>query len=199
MKSAKRDYVGSIIIGVVAAVLSFAVTENVKFNVSPYVIAAVLFILCPIGIFVARFFNEKFHFIYQLAKFSETGGLNTFLDLGVLNILIITTGITHGAYFSLFKGISFVIALINSYFWNKFWVFAEKKTEKATGSEFLKFLAVSLTGFLINVSVASLVVFLGKNTLGIDAKMLANLAAVSAVVVTLAFNFLGYKLFVFKR
>ena len=131
--------------------------------------------------------------IRQAVKFVLVGGLNTLIDLGVLNLLIFITGIASGSGYSIFKGISFTVAVINSYFLNKLWTF------KGTGRKFLQFFIVSLIGFGINVGAASFIVNVIGAPVGMPASLWANIGAVSAVFITLFFNFIGSKYIVFKK
>ena len=83
---------------------------------------------------------------------------------------------------------------------NKFWTFKTKTLlaePKDKVMEFSKFFFVSLVGLIINVSAASLIVNLVKPQFGLNPILWANLANALAVVVSLIWNFLGYKLFVF--
>ena len=109
------------------------------------------------------------------------------------------TGFSAGIYYSIFKGTSFIAATLNSYFWNKKWVFESKVRGEKQEKEFAKFIAVSGSGFLVNVGVASLIVFLTKDSTTIDPKVMANIAAATAFIMTMAWNFLGYKLIVFVK
>lgn len=136
--------------------------------------------------------------IRQAAKFILVGTLNTLIDLGVLNLLIFTSGISSGFGYSAFKGISFIAAVINSYFLNKFWTFKALKTERAK-EEFAQFFIVSMIGFGINVGVASLVVNMIGAQFGITPKIWANIGAITATLVGMTWNFLGYKFIVFKN
>ena len=131
----------------------------------------------------------------QAVKFVLVGGLNTLIDLGILYLLMKITGIEKGLGWSIFKGVSFTAAVINSYILNKFWTF------KATGS-FGKFFIISLIGFAINVGVASLVVNVIGNPFvysGISDKLWAIAGSIIATFCTMAWNFIGYKFIVFKR
>ena len=135
--------------------------------------------------------------IKQAIKFILVGILNTFIDLGVLNILIWASGISAGLGYSAFKGISFTIAVINSYFLNKFWTFERRETA-GVKREFSQFFVVSLIGFGINVGVASLVVNAIGPQFSIVPKLWANIGAICATLVGMTWNFLGYKFIVFK-
>ena len=120
------------------------------------------------------------------------------LLLGILNFLMWTSGIASGVLYSVFKGSSFALATVNSYFWNKFWAFEKKETEK-TGKEFLQFFSVAGLGFLIHLSVATLLVNVVGPQFGLSEKIWANLAAIVAIFFGFSWNFFGYKFLVFKK
>ena len=139
----------------------------------------------------------KTHFFTQGIKFVFVGVLNTLIDLGILNILIHATGIATGIGFSVFKGISFTVAVFNSYFLNKTWTFGSK--ERANAKQFTQFFAVSAIGFLINVGVASFLVNIVGPRFGFSVNLWANAGALAGTMATMAWNFFGYKFFVFKK
>jgi len=159
-------------------------------------IAFALFCLTLIGLAAFHFLSGWIQVFWQIAKFVVVGGLNTFLDFAVLNVLIAFTGIAAGIGFTLFKAVSFSVAVINSYYWNKFWTFEARGRNKA---EFVEFLVVSLVGVGINVGVASAMVNLVEPLFGLGPVAWANLAALVATFVALTWNFLGYKLLVFRK
>jgi len=66
--------------------------------------------------------------IYQFIRFVFVGGINTVLDLAVLNLLVYVFAVTNPFIFSVCKGISFIVAVTNSYFMNKYFTFAKKET-----------------------------------------------------------------------
>lgn len=136
--------------------------------------------------------------LIQFAKFVIVGVVNTGIDILVLNLLMFSTGINSGWHFSLFKGISFIAAVINSYILNKFWTFKERKTSKL-GSQMTQFFIVSLIGLGINVFVASLVVNLLPRPSFISGTLWANIGTLTATGAALVWNFIGYKMFVFKK
>lgn len=144
---------------------------------------------------------NKFLLFLQAGKFILVGILNTLIDLGVLNLLMFVTNIASGLWFSVFKGISFITAVINSYILNRAWTFKGVGQENK-GKEFLQFFIVSLVGFGINVGVASLVVnvIAGQIAcLGFSPKIWANVGAISATFCSMVWNFIGYKFLVFKK
>lgn len=136
--------------------------------------------------------------IKQAAKFVLVGILNTLLDFGVLNLLIFASGISSGFGYSLFKGASFTVAVVNSYFLNKLWTFKNQGEGKAK-KEFVQFFIVSFIGFSINVGIASLVVNIISPQFGLGPKLWANVGAICATFAAMTWNFLGYKFIVFKN
>jgi putative flippase GtrA len=65
--------------------------------------------------------------------------------------------------------------------------------------EFYQFFAVTLTGLIINVSIAHLIVNVMGPQFSLPAALWGNLGGIGAVIVTFAWNFVGYKFFVFKK
>lgn len=134
-------------------------------------------------------------FSVQFLKFICVGVVNTGVDFGILNLLMFGTGITSGTYYSVFKGISFVCAVVNSYIWNKRWTFGRgKQWDKR---EFVKFLAVSTVAFGVNIGVASFLVNIVGPLWQISSYLWANFSAVAAAGITTLVNFFGYKFLVF--
>lgn len=194
----RSDIIVALIIGEVSAWLALAIFKNLRVEIVVWLLPVFLPILAMVGLWIAYIFGKKFPIIWQAAKFILVGILNTFLDLGVLNILISVSGITSGLNYSVFKGVSFLAAVINSYFWNKFWTFRKSATSES-GKEFLQFFIVSAIGFGINVGVASLVVNIIGTQFAISEEIWANVGAVVATLIAMAWNFIGYKFIVFKR
>ena len=129
----------------------------------------------------------------QIIKFVIVGGFNTLIDLAVLNLFIFATGVASGTPFIFFKGISFLVAVLNSYFWNRRWTFRSDK------KVFIQFFIVSAIGLFLNVGTAALLVNIIGPQFGLSDKVWANVGAVGGPLVVMTWNFLGYKFVVFKR
>lgn len=201
----KNDIFASASIGffVALSLLLIKSSGNIpELNTIPFIESALFLfpILSIIGMKVARKLSKKFPLLLQAAKFLLVGASNTFLDLGVLNVLISQTGISSGIRYSLFKGISFLVALTNSYLWNKYWTFAQKDTQTIAqkGKEAAKFFLISAIGFALNVGTASFVVNVIGPQFGIAKNTWATAGALMGTFVVLTWNFLGYKFLVFK-
>jgi putative flippase GtrA len=137
-------------------------------------------------------------FIMQFGKFFIVGILNTGLDFLILNILMRLTDTYKGPNLVIYGTISFSIAVINSYFLNKYWTFGDKGKEQAP-KQFIKFLSVSLIGLLLNNSIIYAITTLVNPIFGLTPVLWANFGKVVATGVVLSWNFAGYKLFVFKK
>ncbi|MEK7566401.1 MAG: GtrA family protein [Patescibacteria group bacterium] len=199
----KKDYFLVAIIGFVSGLLILPIVKNINFNLTTIrgvVMVIALTVLAVIALWVAKIISGKIPMILQIAKFVATGVLNTLLDIGVLNLLMFVFVATSGSSYSIFKGASFIVANINSYFWNKHWTFGTFGSGKsATTKEFGQFFAVSFVGFLINIGIASLVVNFISPVGGISVTLWANVGAIVATLASLVWNFLGYKFIVFKK
>jgi len=112
--------------------------------------------------------------------------------------LILVTDITAGYWFIAFKTTSVVVAVTNSYLWNKFWTFKEREFKDA-GRQFLEFLIITFIGIGVNVGTAHLIVNIVGTKWGIDPKVWANIGAGASVLITLFWNFFGYKFLVFRK
>jgi len=197
----KKDIFIVLFIGEAIALFGLTILRNMDISAMTqlnWVLPIVFPLITLFCFWVAYVIGKKFLFVFQLAKFGLTGALNTFIDLGILSILMAVSGITAGWGYSIFKGIGFIGATTNSYFWNKHWTFQKKESQEIK-KEFLQFLLVSGVGFGINVGAASLVVNVVGPQFGLAANVWGMLGAVVAAFCAMAWNFLGYKFIVFKK
>lgn len=196
----KKDILFILTISIIDAALIFIIAKNIALKIPfhPGLIFIILPLISVFGFIFLSFFKNKFKSLWQFAKFLLIGTLNTFVDLGILNALIFTTGIASGLYFSLFKAISFMVANVNSYGLNKFWTF-DSKGNKKIPKEFGVFFLVSLGGLVINVISASFIVNIVGPQLDLSPEVWANVGGISASFVGMAWNFIGYKIIVFNK
>jgi putative flippase GtrA len=189
----RKDLIAALVIGEICSWLMLFIAKNLVKSLPGWWLLPIVFpILCALGMLVALLFEKRLAILYQFAKFFLVGGMNTLVDLGILNLLIFFSGISSGLVYSLFKGTSFLVATTNSYIWNKLWTF------NSTKGKFSQFLVVSAIGFVINVGIASLVVNLVGPQFNLAAKTWANVGAIMGSVIGLLWNFVGYKFVVFK-
>ena len=131
-------------------------------------------------------------------KFILIGVLNTAIDFTVLNMLVFAFGIgTNGWLYLPFKTFSFIVAVVNSFLCNKFWVFGH--TKHFDIRELVLFLSVSGVGLMINVIAAFSIFQLLGNSQVVSPHVAANIGALAGTIIVLLWNFYGYKLVVFKK
>jgi putative flippase GtrA len=141
-------------------------------------------------------FNVKFSLLKQLFKFGIVGCINTAVDLGILNGLILLTGTGRsGLSYAAYQAIAFGCAMTNSYFLHRNWTF-QRKAQKKQIVEGCQFLCVGIIGAVINVAAASYVATFVPVPAHLE-RYWPSLAAVVGTVFSFAFNFVGYKYFVF--
>lgn len=208
----KKDYALSVLAGLLIGLLLLPVLKAAKpelFDRFALVIVPFFIIATPFGLVIAYYISKKIAVIWQIAKFAIIGVLNTLVDLGVLTLLIfifralfqiesstvVLAGLTA---YSIYKSTSFILANINSYYWNKYWTFSANSEKKAS-VEFLQFFVVSIIGFLINVIVASYVFRAIHPFGGLGIDQWALIGAMAGSIIGLVWNFLGYKFIVFKK
>jgi putative flippase GtrA len=211
----KKDLLLSVIAGLIIGLLLLPILKTAKpglFEMIKVAVVPFFLIATPFGLFIAHVISKKLAFVWQLAKFVVIGGMNTLVDIGILALLIsvfrssfnipanrifLGLGIIAVTFYTLSKAISFIIANINSYIWNRSWTF-NKQGEK-TGKEFIQFFVISLVGFTINVIMASFVFGSVTPLAGLNSDQWGLIGAACGSVAGLAWNFLGYKFWVFKK
>ena len=195
-----RDVVLALIVGFLTGALSIPVVINLGIAIriplaSLPVIIAVLF---AIALLAANQAASRIPSLFEFTKFAVVGVLNSGVDFGVLNSLILITGVVSGASFLAFKSISVTLGVINSYLWNKYWTFDSSKSGAAR-RELVAFLVVTLMAVGLNVAGADVIVNVIGAPRGISLKLWANIGAISGAGLTLFTNFFGYKFFVFRK
>ena len=133
----------------------------------------------------------------QIARFAVVGAVNTAVDLAVLNSLI---ALSHrgrtGLLYSLFKAISFLVAVLNSYWMNSRWAFRQAAAQNAA-MRMGRFLSVSVLSLAINVGTASWIAVFTEPVRWL-VRWWPSVAALAGAACGLALNFAGYKYLVFS-
>jgi putative flippase GtrA len=203
---------------------------------------------------------QKYPIILQILRFAAIGIINTALDFLVLNFISKTLNISAGLKLGQVNVISFSLAVVQSYFWNRYWAFSTQQVlslwknfvrlvlvgalgalavilvlvgAKVSASpsfyliillafvifqlamwigfglskifvsadnqskQFIIFLVVSIIGLIINSVLLSLIS--QRFALVSNPDLNKNLAKILATFVSLVWNFIGYKIFVFKK
>jgi putative flippase GtrA len=197
----KKDLMISVVAGLAIGLLTIPTINNLPLPggfaaLGTAKVALMLGFLSIVGYVVSELLAKKLSVFRQIGRFAIVGVLNTVLDFAVLNVLISASGIAEGVVATSFAGISFTVAVINSYYWNKYWTFELKgKVER----EFLQFFVVSLVGFGLNIGAFHTVVNIIGPAGNATPEAWANLGKLAGTFAGLIWNFIGYKFIVFKR
>jgi hypothetical protein len=126
----RRDLFAITIIGAAVGLLSqvilVTVADSFEINLTILVRLGVFVaftVLAPLALFVFSLVGKFVPTLYQFGKFVSVGVLNTFVDVGVLNLQMLVFGTPGTWLYPVMKGISFLAATTNSFLWNKFWTF----------------------------------------------------------------------------
>ena len=200
----KREVVLSFTIGVItsvfAALLLWTTRTPLDYFGDARVIKGLLIglpVLEVIGYFIARHLLGHVKVLGQMARFGMVGLMNFLVDTGILTALSIYTGVESGVNIIWLNVISTSIAISNSYVWNRNWTFRDR--EPMTFSGFATFVVVTIGGIAIN----SAIVFGVVSSIPISGVLTGTrrlaIAKLLATTVSLFWNFLGYKLVVFRK
>lgn len=120
--------------------------------------------------------------MWRFVKFAVVGASGTVVDFSVLNL----AHLVFGAGLFLSNTISFTVAVMNNFIWNRLWTFPESR-QRPFGKQLLQFGAVNVVGLIINQAVfLSLNHYVFEPWLG---QLGYNLAKACAIIVVLFWNF----------
>lgn len=132
--------------------------------------------------------QERIRFL----KFSFVGVTGTIVDFGVMNLatLLFNMPLIWA------QGLSFTVAVVNNFLWNRFWTYPDSRTKRAR-KQLIEFFLISLVGLLIRTPLIS---WLNKMLLGLieqanitlpfeDFVLSQNLALAVSIVIILFWNF----------
>jgi putative flippase GtrA len=198
-----RDIALALSIGFLTGALAIPVVINLGLGTTIRVPILLLPViggaLFAIALFAASLVASRVPSFFEFSKFAVVGVLNSGVDFGILNLLMLITGLSSGAAFLAFKSISVTTGVINSYLWNKYWTFNTSNSAADARREFMAFMVVTLIAVGVNVAGADVIVNVIGPPVGFSTKLWANIGAISGAGLTLFTNFFGYKFFVFKK
>jgi putative flippase GtrA len=86
----------------------------------------------------------------RFLRFAVVGAIGAVVDFAVLNLLLVLQVPYVAA-----GGISFVLAVINNFLWNRYWTYPDSRS-KSVGSQLLQFGIINVIGLGIRVLLLSL-------------------------------------------
>ena len=133
---------------------------------------------------------------WQLFRFCLVGGLNTGIDLLVLNGLLWLWPTQNTEHLLAYNSFAYTFGAINSFILNKYWTF--RNQQKTTYGEVLRFALTTACGILCNDSILWIAsTFL--HPVMINATLWANASKILAISGTFMISYLGMRLWVFAR
>ena len=120
----------------------------------------------------------------QLVKFATVGASGYVVNLAVYTALLRGAG----WHYVPAATVSFLVAVTNNYTWNRLWTFRDQRGHVAFQG--LRFLVVAVLAYAANLAILSALIFFGVD------KVVAQ--AIAIVLVT-PLNFIGNKLWSFRR
>ncbi len=130
----------------------------------------------------------------QVLRFGLVGGLNTLVDLLILNFLLLLFPTNSIPLILAYSALAYSLGAVNSFLLNKYWTFGYRK--KTTGREVIRFIVTTLCG----IGWSSIILWLASRVLHpffINTTIWANASKVIAISGTALISYLGMSLWVF--
>jgi dolichol-phosphate mannosyltransferase len=134
-------------------------------------------------------------------KFLFVGGSGMVVDLGMVTLLLLLLGDNRFdllsfediRFFHLFQGVSFFYAVTWNFVWNRYWTFDAKKDPSS--KQYVRFFIVAISALVIR----SIMLYVAVEKLGFEGIPLYQIALVTVIAFVTLINYLGSKLWAFKK
>jgi len=130
----------------------------------------------------------------QVLRFGLVGGLNTLVDLLILNILLLLFPTNSTPIILAYSALAYSLGAVNSFLLNKYWTFGFR--QRTTWREVVRFIVTTLCG----IGWSSIILWLASNALHpllVNTTIWANASKVIAISGTALISYLGMSLWVF--
>jgi len=130
----------------------------------------------------------------QVIRFSLVGGLNTLVDVLILNMLLLLFPSNSTRMILIFSAIAYSLGAVNSFLLNKYWTFGYR--QRTTWREVVRFIVTTLCG----IGWSSIILWLASNALHpilMNPTLWANASKVIAISGTALISYLGMSFWVF--
>lgn len=130
----------------------------------------------------------------QMWRFVLVGGLNTLVDLLILNSLLWLFPTTSAFALLAYNSLAYSVGAVNSFLLNKYWTFGHR--QKTSRRELVSFTLTTLCG----IGWSTIILWCASNVLHSfvgNATLWANASKVVAIAGTAFISFLGMRLWVF--
>jgi len=131
---------------------------------------------------------ERFRLLRQVLRFGLVGGLNTLVDVLILNSLLLLFPTTSAPKLLAYNSLAYSLGAVNSFFLNKYWTFGSR--QQVTRAEQARFILTTLCG----IGWSSAILWLASTLLHpflVNATLWANASKVLAIAGTALISYLG--------
>ncbi len=132
----------------------------------------------------------------QLLRFCIVGGLNTFVDVLVFNLLVWGLPTQNSGLLVAYNSLAYFVGAVNSFCWNKLWTF--KQRSSATNDQLVRFALVTSLGIICNDVFLWLATTI-LTSLSLNGFLWVNVAKVSAIAGSVAVSYVGMRFGVFTK
>ena len=134
--------------------------------------------------------------LWRIVRFMVVGGLNTGIDLLLLNGLLRIFPTQQTVPLLLFNSVAYTVGAINSFLLNKYWTFAHR--QRTTLNELFRFAVTNLFGLTWNVSFLWLASIVPHPSIT-NTVLWTNSTKIAAIGSAAIISFVGMRLWVFVK
>lgn len=141
--------------------------------------------------------QQSYHWyssLWQLFRFGVVGGLNTTIDLLVLNSLLWLFPTSNAPVILGYNSFAYAIGAINSFVLNKYWTFEHR--QRTTVRQLVRFVLTTCAGITCNDAFLWLFGRFLQPVIG-NTTLWTNVAKIIAIFVTASVSYIGMRLWVF--
>ncbi|QBD76375.1 glycosyltransferase [Ktedonosporobacter rubrisoli] len=137
---------------------------------------------------------ERPSWLQRVVRFGVVGGVNTLVDLLILNFLLFMFPTRNAFMLLAYNSLAYALGAINSFWLNKYWTFGHKQGQ--LHRELPRFAITTLCGIVWS----NCIIWLASNALHpllLNATVWANTSKIVAIAGTACISYLGMQLWVF--
>jgi putative flippase GtrA len=132
----------------------------------------------------------------QFLRFCLVGGLNTFVDVLVFNLIVWSFPTQDSGLLVVYNSVAYAIGALNSFCWNKLWTFRQRSS--ASGDQVTRFMLVTSLGIICNDAFLWLATNI-LTSLSLSSFIWINVAKISAIAGSVAVSYIGMRFSVFTK
>jgi len=194
-----KNYIIAASIGLATGFLALRlmIHLNLLFSFRTTILLVVIPIFWIMGIKIGYVISNWIKIAPQISRYFIVGVFSTAIDFSVLNLVSHLTGVTSGLVIGWINAPGFLIAVLNGYLLNKYWVFG--KFTKPHKKEVAKFIFIAVLGLALSSSILILFTSYWQPLFGLSSRQWLNTAKVISTVILPLVSFAGYKFIVFRK